>query len=39
VAVFGDGRGVLFVLKTGDRTSGSSVEWTTLFHDEVRIFL
>ena len=39
LAVYGDGRGVLFVLKTGNRTDEFPAEWSTLFHDEVRILL
>lgn len=33
-AIFADGRGVLFVLKTGNRFDESE-EWTTTFHDEI----
>ncbi len=38
LAVFGDGRAVLFVLKTGNRMAESPAEWQTTFRDEV-IFL
>jgi len=39
LAVFADGRGVLFVLRTGNRTEEVPVEWTTAFYDEVRFNL
>lgn len=35
LAVFADGRGCLYILKTDDRRSCRGRTWTTIFHDEV----
>ena len=39
VAIYADGRGVLFVLQTGNRAAEKPAEWTTAFHDEVKAHL